>query len=208
MKSFVSVFVLITLSYSTQSAAEPKDATKPRPFLIVPGQSIGKIVLGQDRTAVHRKMGSPVRSRSLKGWAGGEKDDKNVVELIEDVWQRTTTPEEKRKREKFLHDAFSVYYMNNHVVQVTISLSGYATADGLSIESTFDQFEKRFGEAVKSQWNLDPDGGISHTMVSIWDFQQKGLAIESNFYGGGTSPREVLVIYIHKPSKPYLFVYW
>lgn len=207
MKLFASILISSVICCRLVLATESKDVTTARPFLIVPGQSIGKVVLGQERATVHRKMGSPAKSRSLEGRASEKEDDEDVVKLVEDVWQRKISEAEKRNREKFLHDTFSVYYVDNRVVQVTISLSGYATSDGLSLDSNFDQFAKRFGEAVKSQFNLDPDGGISHTMVSIWDFQKKGLTIESYFYTGGNSPAEVLQISVHNPNQAYLLVH-
>jgi hypothetical protein len=205
--NFRVVFMIVTLccvSLLKPTAIQAKQV--PRPYLIVPGFSIGKVQLGQSQDEVHQKMGRPEKSVAgqcttiLYNNETNHFDYKPVGVFIVDTWTR---------RDKTAR-SFEVIYKNNKVIQITNSLSGYSTKNHLTIGSTFNDFVKRFGEAGEAHeiWfdhDLDKPIGESAIMESNWDFIKCGLAISSEYYRGMTEPTTVVAISVHQANQPYLF---
>lgn len=219
MKINRHIVLLILIPLCAPSSAKSKGEVEPtaRPFLIVPGFSIGKVQLGQSQEIVRQKMGQPTKSLFCQCYTitsnthiyGIDRESMGTVGV--DTWLRPVSPEDKKRNLQDGHpNIFKVLYKNDKVVQVTITLSGYMTKENLSINSTFQEFEKQYGEpgeANRTWFDLDSQrlAGSSAYMKSFWDFRKYGLTLESDTYSDGYDPTAVFALSVHPQNQLYLF---
>jgi hypothetical protein len=192
------------------SLAKDKRASSAiaRPFLIVPGYSIGKIILGQTRETVLRKM-PPPSSTLRRNIDLEDKSGKKIsVNVTQDIWKRRVSPKEKKKRDSYLFDEFHAVYFDNKVIQISVSITNYVTKDGLGVSSTFDAFARKFGKHKEYGFVLSgdsetPSGEGYAFMKRIWDFEQHGIAIDRAIFSSGDETYSVVEIFIHNTNQPY-----
>lgn len=213
MNLYIVLSTVTWLCAPSSAGAVSQAHQTARPYLIVPGSSIGKVQLGQNQEVVRQKMGQPVRSESRRystitnNFQTFKTDRKILGTLSVDIWLRPLSSEDKNVGRLNLCE---VMYKDGKVVQITISLNGYKTKESLSINSTFQEFAKQHGEVDESNQiafdeELDRPFGDSHAMKSFWDFKKYGLTIESTWHDGLENPTAVSALSIHQPNQLYFF---
>ena len=216
MKLYLSLSTLIWLC-ATASAQTTKQARKiAQPFLIVPGWSIGKVQLGQKQEVVRQKMGQPAKSEMrpygtvVNNFQTFKVERKILGTLLVDIWLRALSPQDKKLSRS---NVFKVMYQNGIVVQITTTLSGYKTAEGLSINSTQQEFSQQFGEVdERNQTSVDGDSerpaGDSAFMKDWWDYKKQGLSVESRWHIDMTDQKNVTIeaISVHPSNRLHWFL--
>lgn len=193
-----SFFILLSLL-----ACSPAHAKQVAPaFLIVPGKSIGKVAIGDEQEDVRKKMGKPHKTiKDIKAQLALSFDD--YPEL--DQWQKSLEQSTRDvtieiwKRPKAA-GSFKVVYERGVVRQISVSLSGYSTANGLSTASTFTDFEKKYKSPRQFAYVLVPDEqfGLDATLETMKDYVSDGLALFSGVYVGPSDPEDVDTVIVHK----------
>ena len=119
-------------------------------FFIVPGQRIGTVTLGMDRASVHTLLHAPSTTHQAHG-------------LILDTWLSqgllTTDPNGYGGLKR---DYLTVFFRNNHVVQIEVSAAKFKTANGLSTRSSAHAFDKQYPHFQEP--HKQPDGN-----PYVWD---------------------------------------
>lgn len=200
MDKFFLAMMLIIACFSAQAK---KQAIKIAPaFLIVPGKSIGKVAIGDEQKDVHKKMGSPSAfSRKAKAEIALHHEDypdfdqwtqacrQSSRDVIVEVWIR---PKET--------GCFKVVYERGIVRQISTSLSGYTTLEGLSVSSGFVDFEKKYKNPRTFDYVLveDEQLGFSPTLETLKDYVSDGLSLFSDVYFGPEPPAYVDTVIVHQ----------
>ena len=120
-------------------------------FVIVPGQRIGTVTLGMDRTSVHTLLHAPSTTHTAPHG------------LILDTWlshQLLTTDPNGFKGMK--HDYLTVFFRRGHAVQIEVSATKFKTANGLSTRSSARAFDKQYPHFQEP--HKQPDGN-----PYVWD---------------------------------------
>lgn len=195
--------LLASCSLAPASFAAPAiRVPQARPFLILPGYSLGKVQLGQSRETVHRLMGKPAveEQRECRRLDFGSP---KMGKLDLDRWYRTGMEGDSFNEPR---GTFEVLYKGGRVIQVTTNLDGYRTVEGLSVKSPIKAFIKRYGEADETPFDYDADrpGGSSHAMVTYLAFEKAGLSLISDFHGGFESPTAVDRVSVHSKGMSYV----
>ncbi len=198
------LLIAIFCCLASVEAGQKKQAPVARPFLIVPGYSIGKVILGMDRATVHRKMGAPI-SRLENALFYDDNGNREALPsgTGPDTWERKRFNKAANAYQNA--GTFTVNFSENKVVSISIYfITGYATAEGLTLfDSPVKQFQNRYGEAMVTESNLDPESptGISHSMQSVLDFPTHGLKLTTDTYPGDSHPKAVLGIVVYSAVK-------
>jgi len=171
-------------------------------FLIVPGERIGKVAIGDNQEAVHKRMGKPNKVL-VNVKAQLALHDEDYPEL--DQWQKSLEQSSRNvtieiwKRPKAA-GSFKVVYERGVARQISVSLNGYSTSDGLSVASTFADFEKKYKNPRDFAYVLVPDEqlGLSATLETMKDYVSDGLALFSGVYFGPSAPEDVDTVIVHQ----------
>ncbi len=172
-------------------------------FLIIPGQRVGSVALGQSRTSVHGLLHAPQLVRNLPG------------RIIEESWVSRLSPVQQHPYEnderywKFFF--VNIYFRQGQVVQIEINSPQFRTRSGLSTNSPAALFEKRYqpyhSSDLKSGFPLmygtrDREGGFPgyKHYVRIEDASQVGLAWRYGSWGDlapepDPDVQEVIIVY-------------
>ena len=202
MKFLESIICLFLLALAVPATAKPINPV----FLIVPGQSIGKINIGQSQDEVRKKMGSPKDTFSDKGKAWEANTDtafraeyilREKRDVVADVWLRP-------KNEGNL----TAIYNLGTVVQIQVSLTGYSTKEGLDTSWSFNKLSKYYKNPKIVNYVIMPDEqlGFEPFVEQTWDYSSRGLAVLSRGYWGPRKPSDINSIIVHGKDKIMLKV--
>ncbi len=119
-------------------------------FVIVPGQRIGTVTLGMDRTSVHTLLHAPSTTHTAPHG------------LILDTWlshQQLKSYEGGRGALKY--DYLTVFFRNGHAVQIEASAAKFTTANGLSTHSSANDFAKRYPNYLTPHFSPNADNHLA-----------------------------------------------
>lgn len=184
-------------------------------FRIVPGQRIGTVVLGMDRTSVHTLLHTPSTTRRLHGG------------LIVDTWlSHQMLPPAATQRGNYLkRDYLTVFFRHGHAVQIEVSSPQFKTASGLGTKSSVHAFAAqyptsrtpRFAADPALNWGdfhyneaaVDPDGSspVAKHFVFYGDATVQGIAWKYGAWGDlapepDTGRQEAVIV--HTPGRTVL----
>jgi len=168
---------------------------------IVPGQQIGGATLGMTRRQMHEALGKS---------AGAVRLDGGIVR--EDWLSATLAPKSYvEKSLYFKHDFVTVYFRDNHAIQIEASSAAFKTREGLSPASSALKFQERYrGYArIDPHFFTNPDpGGCPATkhFVRYEDAVTQGLAWRYGVWGN-LSPdldpeRRLEMVIVHRSGEP------
>ncbi|MGI4790050.1 MAG: hypothetical protein ACRYFS_14510 [Janthinobacterium lividum] len=134
-------------------------------FVIVPGQRIGTVALGMDRTSVHTLLHKPSTTHMAHG-------------IVIDTWlsHRLLKFYEGGKG-ALKHDYLTVFFQRSHVVQIEVSAAKFKTASGLSTRSSANDFAKCYPNCQPS--SFAPDASIH--LVSVNPYVDYGVTGDPNY---------------------------
>ena len=154
-------------------ASAPAHAT-PDNLLVVPGQHLGRVFLGDSKTAVHRRLGAPQRTFKL---AGG---------LTSELWRsKPNKSAEAEDGEAPAHYTLEVVYKSGVVTQIEASNPVFRTSGGLATDSTPKAWLATLGKAPATKYRYSGDKSDQ----KYYDWASKGVALElqgdeaSGYYG-------------------------
>jgi len=192
-------FLLILGLLLTSIRAQAKPVAPA--FLIVPGQSIGKIKLGDDRETVRKKMGVPFKTSNEKLAAYEKSSDPKALNPYKKVKERDVVIDEWWRpkavgRLKAIYDA-------GRVIQIQVSLSGYATEYGLAPNSPMKQVEKRYRSPRIVEFGFGSNDFFNETfaLVQTQDYVAEGLAVLTGLYDEGSRPWGIYTIFVHERNR-------
>jgi len=171
-------------------------------FLIVPGQSIGKIKLGDSRDEVHKKMGKPQFTSTGKVAAYQKSSKPNPEESRKKVKERDVVIDEWQPP-KAIPRLTALFYAGR-VIQIQVALSGYATRQGLSVNSSLRQFSKRYKNPEIAILLIYYNERLNEPdfLQQSWDYVPHGLALFTDVYGfQGSDPEGVDTIIVHERNR-------
>ncbi len=175
-------------------------------FLIVPGQRIGTVTLGMDRASVHTLLHAPSTTHQAHG-------------MVLDTWLSHGPAASPDARYSLKHDYLTVFFRNNHAVQMEISAMKFKTANGLSTRSSARAFDKQyphFQEPHKQPdgnpyvWdNSDPSASspAAKHFIAYGDAVREGIAWKYGAWGGlapDPDPSEMESVIVHLPGQTVL----
>lgn len=151
-----SVSVNTTSPSSDSLEADPLEAE----YLIIPGESIGKIALGMNPYEVEKKLGEPDLQDAAMGKAWltwrGERDMHNNETALN------------------IYVAFKDNSMKEKVVkQVRVTSSAFHTADSMRVYASMEQIRNHFPE-IEAVGEYKSDGRT----FTVYDAIQKGIAFD------------------------------
>ena len=154
----VASALLVTALPQPQVLAAPSAS-----YLVVPGQSLGKLRLGQTPAQVHKIMGKPSQTFKLKNG------------LLDDLYLSKGT----RKAEgQTIRDKVEILYRAGRAVQIEATSPSFKTANGLSTDSTLRTLKNSLDPRKFYTYGFggDEPGGYLKYYV---DSQKLGIAFES-----------------------------
>ena len=175
-------------------------------FLIVPGQRIGTVTLGMDRASVHTLLHAPSTTHQAHG-------------MVLDTWLSHGPAASPDARYSLKHDYLTVFFRNNHAVQMEISAMKFKTANGLSTRSSARAFDKQyphFQEPHKQPdgnpyvWdNSDPSASspAAKHFIAYGDAVREGIAWKYGAWGDlapDPDPSEMESVIVHLPGQTVL----
>ena len=179
-------------------------------FMIAPGQRIGTVTLGMDRTSVHTLLHTPSTTHTAPHG------------LVLDTWlghQRLKSYEGGKGPLK--HDYLTVFFRNGHAVQIEVSAPKFKTASGQSTRSSGSNFAKRYpnyltphfagqsGPYVDYHVTEDPNGSspAPKHFISYGDAARLGIAWKYGGWAAGfpdIDPNNIEAVIVHVPGQAVL----
>ena len=130
-------------------------------YLVVPGQSLGKLRLGQTPAQVHKILGKPSQTHKLSNG------------LIDDLYLSKGTRTTERQT---IRDKVEILYWAGKAVQIEATSPSFKTNSGLSTSSTLRTMQKSFDPLKFYTYGFGGDLGYVKYYV---DSQKLGIAFES-----------------------------
>ena len=162
-----------------QGPVRPASAARAYASLpVVAGKQAGKVQIGMPRANVLKLLGEPGSTRPESGGM-----------LQRDVWEENNTKLDGQGG-PFLY----VYYLDNRVIQVTLTSTGYASGDGWFVGKNVGPDAYKNARVYKIEAPTD-EGGPLHWYDSVGT----GLAFELA-PAGPTGQSMVLALAVHKPG--------
>lgn len=148
-------------SIGTANTIDSPEKIVEERFLIIPGQSIGQISLGEDVRQVGKKLGKPDLSDAAMGKAWS-------------IWyskDKMTT----RRNEVAIYSSYKDSTLTSKVVkQIRITSKMFKTQSGFGTEKTLDEIKSKFNDiepvAVYLNERMDT--------VKIFDSKKEGIGFE------------------------------
>ena len=132
-------------------------------YLVVPGQSLGKLRLGQTPAQVRKILGSPAKTFKLRNG------------LLDDVYVSKGT----RKAEgQTIRDKVEILYRAGKAVQIEATSPSFKTASGLSTDSTLRTLQGFLHPFRYYTYSFGGDDSGGHVKYYL-DSQKLGIAFES-----------------------------
>ena len=169
-------------------------------FKIVPGKRIGSVVLGMNRNSVHKVLGSPQQTRSLKNG------------ITQESWRNPLSAKQQAqtrlKATYWKWHYVVVYFQKNHAVQIDVNSSSFATPTHLTTANSAQDFRQHFRPFQFSKHlyiNRDA-GGIpaSKHYLDYEDAVQSGIAWRYGAWGNlapEPAPDEAVeAVIVHMPG--------
>lgn len=176
--------VTITDTDTKQHIAAPGSApVKKNSLMIVPGESIGEVNLGDDASMLTQKLGKPDLSDAAMGkawitWYGKKRDKYNNLPEL---------------------NVFTTY-KDSGMKQVTVQLirttsAGFSTANGIRVFDSFTDIQKAFPRLQQRGMFTQKN---THRTMSIYDAEADGIAFDIVSAG---AQQICIGIIVHSPGK-------
>ncbi|HEX8834452.1 MAG TPA: hypothetical protein VF719_09640 [Abditibacteriaceae bacterium] len=169
------VVTLGLLLLSARAEAQQKTPSSP----VVPGQSVGRVALGDSYDAVRSKMGKPQASQ------------KRTDGFWQDSWfgpaPKEWTPGAQR--------VFLVIYSNGRVAQINYNGAHFVTSRGISPTSTLQQFRRTYPRNFIRSYLHRYEGGGGHNQY-YYDAVRDGIGFTfgtQDYPHGGVIAEELCV---------------
>ncbi|AZI26217.1 hypothetical protein EA772_13005 [Pedobacter sp. G11] len=168
---FLSFIIGLTACQSAEHSAHQQDSTEyitsgkqsdvDAAFLVVPGKSIGEILLGENMTEVGKKLGRPDAGDAAMGKAWG-------------IWYSKDSTD-GQKNELAVYSSYrDTSMMVKEVKQIRITSAQFKTQNGITTGGPEADAKSKFPamELVSSYLNQNKD------TVTIYDSRQDGIGFE------------------------------
>ena len=189
--SRILVSLIAYLATHVASAGDPK---------IVPGQQIGDAVISATRQQMHKALGKPTESIRLdsgvvrEDWLGKDIAPKSYVEV----------------GLYFKHDFMTIYFRDDHVIQIEVSSATFKTPEALCSTSGAEKFRERYPDYTRIYpphfSNPDPGGcPAPKHYVAYDDAVSAGVAWRFGAWGGlapEPDPSRLEVVIVHLRGEP------
>lgn len=171
---------------------------------VVPGKSVGRIVLGMSRTEAIRLLGNPKRAQAVKQC--NEKTLKvSKTDLYTDVWEYPGAA----GSEEATH--LTVVSRAGKVIQINYSSPRYVTPEGITPASTFADIRKAYPKMSVREYvflGFEPQAAGAYAAF-LMDDTRRGIAFltgTQDDVGTYMQLPEITpqTIYIHAPGQPAL----
>jgi hypothetical protein len=167
---------------SITQKAEQMDAE----WLIVPGESIGRIKLGTDAAGLEKILHKPDLSNAAMGkawltWKGKRDEHNNATELNVYTTYKDSTMQEKT------------------VQQIRTTSSSFSTADSLHVYASLEEISAKF-PGIKKRARYNEDGRD----IIIYDDKKRGIAFE---IAGANKQQICTGIIVHPKGKDVTEIY-
>jgi hypothetical protein len=155
-------------------------------FPVVPGQSVGRVRLGDTQMMVRQKMGKPAESRVRSDG------------LQQDTWlgpQPKSWPNESQR-------SFVVIYKNGKVAQIEYNSPHFVTARGISTRSSLQRFRARHRRLQTRAYSYT-EGGGGHVEY-YYDHLRHGICFQlgtQDFFDARVTPETLRV---HPRNMPVI----
>ena len=182
-------------------------------FVIVPGQRIGTVTLGMDRTSVYTLLHAPSTTHQAHG-------------LILDTWlsHQLLTPDPNGER-GLKHDYLTVFFRRGHAVQIEVSAAKFKTANGLSTGGLGEDFGGQYSDYRIPHFAADPSihflgeeyavtGDPAYSspagkhFVTYGDAVREGIAWKAGAWEDASPEAdpegELEAVIVHLPGQPVL----
>ena len=188
---------LIFISCLAYFVAHVASASDPR---IVPGQQIGNALLAATRERIHEVLGEPHETVRL---------DTGIVR--EDWLSKDIAPKSYVEAGLyFKHDFLTVYFRDDHVIQIEVSSATFKTPEGLCTASGAGKFRERYSDFTRIHpphfRNPDPGGcPAPKHFVAYEDAVSAGVAWRFGAWGGlapEPDPRRLEIVIVHRRGEP------
>ncbi|HEY2727381.1 MAG TPA: hypothetical protein VGI61_09430 [Parafilimonas sp.] len=141
------------------STEKDASATEGEP-LIIAGESVGKISLGTDASALQNILGKPDMSDAAMGKAWI-------------TWYGKKTDEHNNKTELDIYTAYKDTSMREQTVQqIRTTSSFFITTDSIHVYSSLDEIKNKYAVKKAAQYNND------NRTINIYDDKKNGIAFE------------------------------
>ncbi|MDQ0967054.1 hypothetical protein QFZ20_002457 [Flavobacterium sp. W4I14] len=146
---------------SVSNLASAPAKTVDERFLVVAGQSVGEIALGEDMEEVGRKLGRPNAGDAAMGKAWG-------------IWYSDDSTA-KHRNEIAVYSSYQDTSMRiKNVKQIRITSNRFKTKDGLATGSTLEDVKLKFPAIEKLSAYLNEDKDT----VTVYDAKKDGIGFE------------------------------
>jgi hypothetical protein len=159
--------------------------------LVVPGQRVGKVRLGDSRAVVLRLLGKPAKTAR---WKSGP---------TQDSWFGPKPSVDKDGMEAFQRIELNVIYSGGKVVQIEFNSPAFKTPQGISIGNTLQQFRRAYA-GVKPYTFMYLDEGGGGYRGHYYDARAKGIAFSfgaQDYYDARIKPE---LLRVHRAGYPVL----
>ncbi len=194
---------LLTLGTSLSAAPGPEQA----PFLIEPGQSIGRTHLGMNRQTVHALLHGPTLSRQFQGltydlWAGRTPADAYDTAKYRHALQRHSYEDAVHLARRYVE----VVYRSDKVVQIETDSPQFTTRDGVSAGNRLSRVAGKHTALHGSGYSYgppDPDTGIGYNLF-YEDDVKRGIAfvVETSPHADFGPDEAITAIIVHRSAQP------
>jgi hypothetical protein len=151
------------------------------------GTRIGRVFIGDTRSAVGRRLGKPTRTLNL-----GQS-------LVSQIWRS------KRVGDTGTYNTVEVVYRNGIVSQIEATSLVFKTPSGLSLTSPRASWERSYGTPSVSTYSFETGKYLRKRYL---DWKSKGVALELVEEGGDTEASPTSWVYqtliVHRKGAPVL----
>jgi hypothetical protein len=168
---------------------------------VVPGERVGQVNIGARRQSVISALGRPQRSRTS-----------SVTGLRVDTYLGSQPPNELRRLLRVIFSA------DEEVIQIEFNSPNFVTADGLSTNSSVNEFRARHPNAASSSFEFPNDEtGIGETR-EFFDDTPAGIAYMLSISGEPDADAVFIIVHLRNravlpnpdeeagvPSEPFPF---
>jgi hypothetical protein len=171
---------------------------------VVPGKSVGRIVLGMSRTEAIRLLGKPTRAQAVK--RRNEKTLKvSKTDLYTEVWEYPRAP----GTDDPTH--LTVVSRAGKIIQINYSSPRYATPEGITPASSFTDIRKAYPKMTVREYvflGFEPQAAGAYAAF-LMDDTRRGIAFLTGTQDDVGTYMELpkitpQTIYIHAPGQPAL----
>lgn len=167
---------LCALGLSSGAWAKPRARAIPDNLLVVPGQRIGRVFIGDTPAAVRRRLGKPSRAFDL-----GENTSS-------ELWRSGSY-------------TLEVVYEDGEVIQIEATNPAFKMAGGVSRNNVVGDWEELLDFNSDVSFYRYPN----KARQEYWDWKSRGLTLETTYPSSKNSdPVRILTVIVHRKREPVI----